>query len=103
GCERNFLTLKWMIGDYRTRLDVQKLEKVANDCSIGNIVNLNDLNEEESSNDFNNNNSELTDDKLVLEEIIDFSISIFDDENINFENNTNNINSANFDYNPEEL
>ena len=29
GCERNFSTLKWIIGDRRTRLDVQKLEGIS--------------------------------------------------------------------------
>ncbi|RHZ51352.1 hypothetical protein Glove_480g14 [Diversispora epigaea] len=133
-CERNFSTLRWMIGDYRTRLNVQKLEgmskirayymtnikkeliyygkelnmgdlkDVTNDCSIGNIVNLDNLDEEELSNNFNNN-SEITSDRLVLEDIIDLSAPIFDNENINFENNKNNVNtnSPNFDYDPEQL
>lgn len=29
GCERNFSVLKWIIGDRRTRLDVQKLEGIS--------------------------------------------------------------------------
>ncbi|RHZ69725.1 hypothetical protein Glove_279g2 [Diversispora epigaea] len=87
---------------YGKELNIGDLKDVTNDCSIGNIVNLDNLDEEESSNNFNNN-SEITSNRLVLEDIINLSIPIFDNENINFENNENNVNtnSPNFDYDPE--
>ncbi|EXX78712.1 hypothetical protein RirG_012670 [Rhizophagus irregularis DAOM 197198w] len=123
GCERNFSTLKWIIGDRRTRLDVQKLEgiskirsyyltsiknelsyygkhldeaelrEVANISAVGEIVALDD----------NNDNTNY----LLLEEdqdIIDLTQPIF--ENLeNIDNNTSeetNI-DRNMDFNPIDL
>jgi hAT family protein len=137
-CERNFSTLRWMIGDYRTRLDVQKLEgmskirsyyltnikkelkyygkefnigdlkEITNDSTVGNIV---DLNGEESFLDINDDNFDSNSHRntLILEDIIDLSLPIFDNDifndniNISDTNNENNINTSNFNYDPEAL
>ena len=139
-CERNFSTLKWIIGDRQTRFGVQKLEnmlkirsyyltnikrelayygkqltiedlkEIANDCSVGNVMTLG-LEEETSSNFSNTNlnldlsNTNSSKDTLVLEDIIDLTLPIFDNVNneLHDEQGAQDTDPPNLDYDPEEL
>jgi hypothetical protein len=134
-CERNFSTLRWIIGDRRTRLAVQKLENItkirsyyltnikselvyhgkelkdsdlqniANNSSIGAVMNLEleDRLEFDNNDNDSNINSNLVNNvnnRLDIENIIDFEI--FRDENeIVYQNNTDVYYDVNFD--PETL
>ena len=110
-CERNFSTLKWMIGDKRTRLDTNKLEnmakirsyyltsvknelshygkeiseielrEIANNSAIGEIISLDNNNNTIGS--FSENNEQVSQTTLILENIINISQPFF-------ENNSNN-------------
>ena len=132
-CERNFSTLKWIIGNHRTRLAVQKLEDISkirsycltnmktellyhgkeltcselrnlvNDSSIGTLMNV------ESEDDYLNNvnsNDDLIQERntLIIGDIVDFNL--FNNENHNEEheqNNTNMDDPYNLDYDPQLL
>ncbi|RHZ83610.1 hypothetical protein Glove_89g38 [Diversispora epigaea] len=127
-CERNFSTLKWLLGDHRTRMNITKLEgmtkvrsyylfnicnelkyygkeltendirSVINNTNMGDILELDD---EESEIDINNNIlNDNNNNSLIIGNIID--LNNFENENeISDEINDNEIGTL--DYNPEDI
>ncbi|RHZ62888.1 hypothetical protein Glove_334g4 [Diversispora epigaea] len=127
-CKRNFSTLKWLLGDHRTRMNITKLEgmtkvksyylsnicnelkyygkeltendirSVINNTNMGDILELDD---EESEIDINNNIlNDNNNNSLIIENIID--LNNFENENeISNEINDNEIGTL--DYNPEDI
>jgi hypothetical protein len=125
-CERNFSTLRWLLGDHRTRMNITKLEGMAkvrsyylsnignelkyygkeltendirnviNNTNMGDILELDD---EESEIDINNNIlNNNNNNSLIIEDIVDLN---------NFENEIsdeiNNDEIGTLDYNPEDI
>ncbi|RHZ85688.1 hypothetical protein Glove_62g26 [Diversispora epigaea] len=127
-CERNFSTLKWLLGDHRTRMNITKLEgmtkvrsyylsnicnklkyygkeltendirSVINNTNMGDILELDD---KESEIDINNNIlNDNNNNSLIIGNIID--LNNFENENeISDEINDNEIGTL--DYNPEDI
>ena len=78
--------IKKELAYYRKQLTIKDLKRITNDCSVGNVIIL-EL-EEESSSNFNNtnlnldlSNTNLFKDTLVLEDIIDLTLPLFDNVN----------------------
>ncbi|CAB4488906.1 unnamed protein product [Rhizophagus irregularis] len=99
-CERNFSMLKWIIGDRRVRLDIKKLEdlssaelrEIANISAVGNIISLNDKDDDITDNILLEGRREMeiqTCTNLVLEDFIDLSQTFDNIETVNLENNDN--------------
>lgn len=128
-CERNFSTLKWIIGDHRTRLAVQKLEDISkirsyyltnmkaellyhgkeltyselrnmvNDSSIGTLMSVES--EGDSLNNANSNDDSIqARNTLIIGDIVDFNL--FNNE-AHEQNNTNIDDPYNLDYDPQLL
>ncbi|RHZ88171.1 hypothetical protein Glove_26g327 [Diversispora epigaea] len=127
-CERDFSTLKWLLGDHRTRMNITILEgmtkvrsyylsnicnelkyygkeltendirSVINNTNMGDILELDD---EESEIDINNNIlNDNNNNSLIIGNIID--LNNFENENeISDEINDNEIGTL--DYNPEDI
>ncbi|CAG8649812.1 6933_t:CDS:2, partial [Diversispora eburnea] len=127
-CEQNFSTLKWLLGDHRTRMNITKLEGMAkarsyylsNICnelkyyrkeltendirSVINNTNMGDileLDNEESEIGINNNilNNNYNN-SLIIENIID--LNNFENEN-EISNEINDDEMGTLDYNPEDI
>ena len=131
-CKQNFSTLKWLIGDRRTRLAIQKLEnmtkirsyyltnirsellyygkeltndelkEVANYSSVGTVMTL-ESDEEELANDLNIDLITPSKDTLILEDIIDLTFDINDNELHSKEKDQNIILPSDLEYNPEDV
>ena len=92
---------------YGKQLTIEDLKEITNDCSVGNVMTLG---LEELSLDFNNNsglsNINPSRDTLVLEDIIDLILPLFDNTNNELYNELRTqdiVDSPNLDYNPERL
>ncbi|EXX55487.1 hypothetical protein RirG_010190 [Rhizophagus irregularis DAOM 197198w] len=92
--------LKWIIGDRRVRLDIKKLEdlssaelrEIANISAVGNIISLNDKDDDITDNILLEGRREMeiqTCTNLVLEDFIDLSQTFDNIETVNLENNDN--------------
>ena len=128
-CERNFSTLKWLLGDRRTRMNIEKLEGMAkvrtyymsnicselnyfgkelteidikdmiNNTNVGDILELNEENEMENNND-NNDILNIDNNSLVIEDIVD--LNNFENEGISNEIDDDDE-AGTLDYDPEEM
>ncbi|RHZ43231.1 hypothetical protein Glove_819000g4 [Diversispora epigaea] len=87
-CEHSFFTLKWILGDHRTRMSVEKLEGLAKDF----------LEIDEEENEVGNNDEIDRRDSLIVEDIVD--LINFNDE-ISEEGEAEEIGIL--EYNPEDI
>ena len=78
--------IKKELAYYGKQLTMKDLKEITNDCSVGNVITLG-LEEESSFNFTNTNlnldlsNTNLPKDTLVLEDIIDLTLPLFDNVN----------------------